>query len=187
MKAKEREFFFFSEMCFVLFKLLLTKFHRLGSLNYKNVFLPVLKAGMAEIRVPDWCASVKSDFFVTPWTVTCQAHLSPWDSPSKNTGVGCHFLLQGIFLTQGSNLHLLCLLHLQAASLPLVPPGKPGEGPLFPGLHTAFYCALTWQREKTLACSSSHKGTSSTMKPPLSWPHPSPIISPNLYLQIPSH
>ena len=29
----------------------------------------------------------------------------------KNTGVGCHFLLEGIFLTQGLNLHLLCLLH----------------------------------------------------------------------------
>ena len=27
----------------------------------------------------------------------------PWDSPGKNTGVGCHFLLQGIFPTQGSN------------------------------------------------------------------------------------
>ena len=32
--------------------------------------------------------------------------LCPWDSPGKNTGVGCHFLLQGIFLTQGSNLGL---------------------------------------------------------------------------------
>ena len=30
--------------------------------------------------------------------------LPPWESPGKNTGVGCHFLLQGIFLTQGSNL-----------------------------------------------------------------------------------
>ena len=29
------------------------------------------------------------------------------DSPGKNTGVGCHFLLQGIVLTQGSNLGLL--------------------------------------------------------------------------------
>ena len=29
--------------------------------------------------------------------------LCPWDSPSKNTGVGCHALLQGIFLTQGSD------------------------------------------------------------------------------------
>ena len=31
----------------------------------------------------------------------------PWDFPGKNTGVGCHFLLQGIFPTQGSNLGLL--------------------------------------------------------------------------------
>ena len=46
------------------------------------------------------------------------------DSPGKNTGVGCHALLQGIFLTQGSNLHLLCLLHWQVGSLLLVPPGK---------------------------------------------------------------
>ena len=33
------------------------------------------------------------------------------DSPGKNAGVGCHALLQGIFLTQGLKLHLLCLLH----------------------------------------------------------------------------
>ena len=39
---------------------------------------------------------------------------SPWNFPDKNTGAGCHFLLQGLFLTQGSNLHLLCLLHWQA-------------------------------------------------------------------------
>ena len=41
-----------------------------------------------------------------------------------NTGVGCHALFQGIFLTQGLNPSLLCLLHWQAGSLPLVPPGK---------------------------------------------------------------
>ena len=41
------------------------------------------------------------------------------DSPGKNTGVGFHFLLQGIFLTQESNLCLLCLLHWQVDSLPL--------------------------------------------------------------------
>ena len=94
--------------------------------------------------------------------------LCPRDCPGKNTGVGCHFLLQcmkvkvkscptlsnpmdcnlpgssvhgilqarilqlvarsllqGIFPTQGSNPHLLCLLRWQAGSLPLVPPGKP--------------------------------------------------------------
>ena len=39
-----------------------------------------------------------------------------WDFPGKNTGVGCHFLLQGIFLTQGSNPRLL---HWQADPLPL--------------------------------------------------------------------
>ena len=33
--------------------------------------------------------------------------LGPWDFPSKNTGMGCHFFLQGIFPTQGSSLRLL--------------------------------------------------------------------------------
>ena len=42
--------------------------------------------------------------------------LSPWDSPGKNPGVGRHFLLQGIFLTQGSNPNLL---HWQADPSPL--------------------------------------------------------------------
>ena len=42
--------------------------------------------------------------------------LCPWDFSGKNTGVGCHFILQGIFLTQGPN---PCLLHWQADSLPL--------------------------------------------------------------------
>ena len=44
--------------------------------------------------------------FATPWTVACQTPLS-MGFPGKNSGVGCHFLLQGIFLTQGLNLHLL--------------------------------------------------------------------------------
>ena len=48
----------------------------------------------------------------------------PWDSPGKNTGVGCHALLQGIVLTQGWNLPL-SLLHWQVGSLPLALPGKP--------------------------------------------------------------
>ena len=43
----------------------------------------------------------------------------PWDFPGKNTGVGCHFLLQGIFPTQGSNPGLLHLLQRQEDSLPL--------------------------------------------------------------------
>ena len=43
------------------------------------------------------------------------------DSPGKNTGVGCHFLLQGTFSIQGLNLPLL---HWQAESLQSEPPGK---------------------------------------------------------------
>ena len=50
--------------------------------------------------------------------------LCPWDSPGKNTGVGCHFLLQGIFPAWGSNRRLLCLLRWQAGSLSLAPLGK---------------------------------------------------------------
>ena len=45
-----------------------------------------------------------------------------WDSPGNNTRVGCHFLLQAIFLTQTSNLRLFCLLHWQVGSLPLETP-----------------------------------------------------------------
>ena len=43
---------------------------------------------------------------------------------AKNTGVGCHTLLQGIFPTLGSNLRLLHLLYWQAASLSLRQPGN---------------------------------------------------------------
>ena len=45
-----------------------------------------------------------------PWTVPSRL-LCPWDSPGKKTGVVFHALLQGLFLTQGSNLCLLHLLH----------------------------------------------------------------------------
>ena len=43
-----------------------------------------------------------------PWTTTCRL-LCPWDSPRQNTRVGCHALHQGIFRTQGSNMHILQL------------------------------------------------------------------------------
>ena len=52
--------------------------------------------------------------------------LCPWDFAGKNPGVSCYFLLQGSFLTQGLNPHLLYyLLCSQVDSLPLVPSGKP--------------------------------------------------------------
>ena len=69
--------------------------------------------------------------FVNLWAVAHEAPLF-WDSAGKNIEVGCHALLQVIFLTQGLNPHLLHLLHWQVDSLPLVPPGQPKqeiEGP----------------------------------------------------------
>ena len=48
--------------------------------------------------------------FATPWTAACRYPLSmELIFPGKNTGVGCHFLLQGIFPTQGLNLCLPAL------------------------------------------------------------------------------
>ena len=48
--------------------------------------------------------------------------MCPWDSPGKNTGVGCHSLLQVIIPNQGSNPGSPAL---QADSLPSEPPGSP--------------------------------------------------------------
>ena len=56
---------------------------------------------------------------VTPWTVARQDPLSMGFSSQEYWRVGGHFLLQGIFLTQGWNLCLLCLLHGQVDFLPL--------------------------------------------------------------------
>ena len=47
-----------------------------------------------------------SDSLRPPWSVTTRL-LRPWDAPGKKSGVGHHFLLQGISPTQGSNLGLL--------------------------------------------------------------------------------
>ena len=46
----------------------------------------------------------------------------PWDFPGKNTGVGCHFHLHRIFLTQGMNSRLL---HWAGRFFTTEPPGKP--------------------------------------------------------------
>ena len=68
----------------------------------------------------------------TPWTISLQAFCL-WDFPGRNPGVGCHFLLQGIFLTQELDsglLHCRQSMHcrwshtLQADSLPTEPQGN---------------------------------------------------------------
>ena len=59
--------------------------------------------------------------------------LCPRSFPDKNTGAGCHFLLQGIFQIEGLNRCLRCLLPWQVGSLPLCHlgslPGLPGRSP----------------------------------------------------------
>ena len=52
------------------------------------------------------CSVAQSYLTLWPPGLQLASLLCPWDFPGKNTGGGCHFLLQGIFLTQGWNPHL---------------------------------------------------------------------------------
>ena len=70
----------------------------------------------------------RARLFVTPWTVACTKLLHPSDFLGKSTGVGCHFLLQGLFPTQGLNPGLphcrLTLYHLSHQESPSPWKGK---------------------------------------------------------------
>ena len=57
--------------------------------------------------------------------MNCSPPGSSWNFPGTNPGAGCHFQLQGIFPTQGSNPSLLCFLHWQVGFFTTAPPGKP--------------------------------------------------------------
>ena len=81
--------------------------------------------------------------------------LSPWDTPGKNIGVGCHALIQGIFLAQGSNWYLLCLLHWQVGSLSLSHSGS------------LFYLIGTLNRLRTLRLGIDKRGETKNMGNPL--------------------
>ena len=65
------------------------------------------------VRVCVWvCAKLLHSCLTLCDPVDCSTRLfCSWVSPGKNTGMGCDALLQGIFLTQDLNLHLLQLLH----------------------------------------------------------------------------
>ena len=109
--------------------------------NYRNICLIALEAGgqrsgcqqgqslvRALSLVCRWlsfslCACMRNHFscvqlFETLWICSLPGNSVHGGSPVNNVEVGCHALLQGIFLTQGLNPHLLCLLHWQAGSLP---------------------------------------------------------------------
>ena len=72
----------------------------------------------------------------------------PWDSPGKNTGMGCHFFLQEIFLTQGLNLHFL---HWQVDSLPLSHLRSPEDLKALYKLHNTIlkWWILKWRHTHT--------------------------------------
>ena len=61
-----------------------------------NVTTPVLESLLCDQHSTGGLGTQSCPTLVTPRTTRL---LCPWDSPGKNTGVGCHFLLQGIFLT----------------------------------------------------------------------------------------
>ena len=101
---------------------------------------PLLQAQTQKVHRPN-CKELGGwvlKYFTSPCYVLdiglCTLHVTsvvsysatPWDSPGKNTGVGCHALLQGIFPTQGLIESLsLAPSHWQVTSLLLAPSGKP--------------------------------------------------------------
>ena len=66
----------------------------------------------------------RTGLFATPWTVACTKLLCPWDFLSKSTGSGLPFPSPGDLPYPGIEPLSLCLLHWQAGSSPLAPPGK---------------------------------------------------------------
>ena len=101
-----------------------------SSLAYSLLFYLDLcyKLWWASLNIMIMPACVLSHFscvwlFATLWTVALQAP-RPWDSPGKNTGLGCHALFQGIFPTQWLN---PCLMSLELAGrfFTTALPGKP--------------------------------------------------------------
>ena len=77
-----------------------------GNLELKNVlqhFPYLVQKGLAIMVVQLLCRVQ----LLRPHGLQTARFLCPWDSSGKSTGVGCHFLLQGIFPIQESNLGLL--------------------------------------------------------------------------------
>ena len=94
------------------------------------------------------CSVPQSCLTLPPHGLQPTRLLCPWNFPGRNTGVGCHFLFQGIFLIQGLNLYLLHLLHQQVDFLPLHhlgshPSPTPQKNPA-PSLGRLYNSAMLW-------------------------------------------
>ena len=89
-------------------------FHYIGDYKYKSYFKIKYTFNFIYLHwgfIRPFCCSFIAKMCLTlvwPRGLLPSRLLCPWDFPGRNTGVGCCFLLQGIFSTQGSN---LCLLY----------------------------------------------------------------------------
>ena len=68
----------------------------------KSLSSKCCKWSEVKVLVTQLCLTLCDPMDLKPTRLLC-----PWNSPGKNTGVGCHSFLQAIFLTQGSNMGLL--------------------------------------------------------------------------------
>ena len=91
--------------------------------------------------------------FATSWAVACTRLLHPWDFLGKSTGVGCHFLLQGIFPSQGSNPGLP---HCRQMLYHLSHQGSPGRVIQILLLRSTLLPPTAWFGSKPLGGSRSH-------------------------------
>ena len=86
-----------------------------------------------------------TDFTILYYGLQPTRPLCPWDFRGKNTRVGCHFLLQAVFLTQGLTPGLL---HGQVDSFTTEPPGKP-----LVSISLVTFMQCHCQHQQTLPCS----------------------------------
>ena len=144
-----------------------TKKRRRNASEFGEKFLSMSPTSLILFSTIVCVCSVMSNF-LQPHELWPTRLLCPWNFPGKNTGVDCHFLPQGIFLTQGSKLGLLhckqilyCLSHqcvsCSVASDSLRPPRLYPTRLLCPwdslGKNTGVDCQVRLQKEILVASS----------------------------------
>ena len=110
---------------------------------------------------------------VQPYALQPTRLLCPWDSPGKSTGMGCHFLLQGIFPTQGSNPGLP---HCRQTLYHLSHQGSPFLGLLSYNLTTITLCPF-----KTLSVFQTKFRLLNLIQDPLIW-FPLSSVDPYIFM-----
>ena len=142
--------------------------------------LPLLCGPSSFVFVHACIVCVLSHVWLGPHGLQPSRLLSQWNFPGKNTGAGCHFLLQGVFLTQGSNPHRLCLLHWKQI---LYHFATWEEAPCF--VVSLFSCSVVSDslqphglQHSRLPCSSLSPRGCSNSRPSSRWCHPT--ISPSV-------